>query len=119
MKLARINCKARYDVTTNEIFIIGGSNGERKAIAECERFSILKRDSRIVQSLNYERYSCGMSIGPGPSGDTWIYAIGGFDSNGNCLKNIEALNIALGDLAKWEVIEDELPIGLSRIEAVY
>lgn len=42
--------------------------------------------------------------------------MGGFDSNGNCLKNIEALNIANGDLGAWETIEDELPVGLSRIE---
>lgn len=72
MKFARINCKARYDITTNDIYVIGGSNGEKTAIAECERFSLLKRESRVVQSLNFARYSCGMAIGPGPSGDTWI-----------------------------------------------
>eukprot|EP00341_Mesodinium_pulex_P011485 CAMPEP_0116946418 /NCGR_PEP_ID=MMETSP0467-20121206/36969_1 /TAXON_ID=283647 /ORGANISM="Mesodinium pulex, Strain SPMC105" /LENGTH=56 /DNA_ID=CAMNT_0004630183 /DNA_START=829 /DNA_END=999 /DNA_ORIENTATION=- len=53
----------------DELFIVGGSNNDKSAIAECERFSLLKRTSRLVQRLKTERSSFSLELALMNDGD--------------------------------------------------
>jgi len=103
----------------NEILVIGGANDQKSSIAECERFSLVKRASRQAQSLQQERASCEVVFATTNVGENRLFAIGGSDINGEMLKTIESIDTSLGDNGKWERYDVQLPTGLKNLEAVF
>lgn len=82
--------------------MVGGKNEERTAIAECERFNLTKRSSKIVQRLLEERVHCALVEGINNQGQLRLFAIGGTGVSGQQLKSIESIDTSIGENAVWE-----------------
>jgi len=98
----RKNFAAWFDQKLDEILVVGGRNEEKASISQCERFNLIKRTSRAVQTMLEERFHLGLVLGITNLGQSRVFAIGGSGVNGQQLKSIESIDISNGVNANWE-----------------